>query len=252
MILKLNDLKKYFSDYMVEKVVGKVNYYHDPDLISYSDHGAVFYNLSSAGKINGTINDFFLFFTLSAITGWGLIFFAIAAFIEDYSRYAMLSDTTRVYIELSIMSVFVGTILTLFIINKIFTKEFQTAMRGKIFGLLYPLTAGWRAIHKKNGDMSVKIEGPQNKQIFTFFLKQYVCADIELEGDYKTQLENIEWTAGDYFRLPANIKTTKFIRKSFGLFLLILALLGDYGNTRKIRIYFKQPPKDGFMRIETF
>ena len=125
-------------------------------------------------------------------------------------------------------------------------------MRGKAFGLMYPLTAGWRAIHKKNGDMSVKIEGAQNKQIFTFFLKQYVCADIEVEGDFKKQLENIEWTNGSYMRLPAHIRAPMFIKKNFGLFLLFLSLMGDYGNTRKIMIYFKEPPKDGYMRIETF
>jgi hypothetical protein len=237
---------------MVEKIVGKVKYYHDPELISYNNTGAVFYDISSSNRITGTINDYMTFFTVFILSGWGLMFFFFISIMADYARYTYLSDMAQSYMQMSCLSIFVGGIICLFIINKIFTKEFQTAMRGKTFGLMYPLTAGWRALHKKNGDMSAKVEGIQNKQVFTFFLKQYVCADIELEGDYKKQFDTIEWTSGDYFRLPAYIHTTKFIRKSFGLFLLILALFGDYGNTRKIRIYFKQPPQDGYMRIETF
>lgn len=249
---KLKNLKNFSSDLMVEKVIGKVKYYHDPDLISYNNNGAVFYDTGSSGKITGTINDFLSFMVVAIVSGWGLVFFTISAFIVDYSKYSFVSSQMERHMQISLMLISLTIVLVLFSINKLFTKEFQTAMRGRLFGMMYPLTACWRALHKKNGDMTSKIEGIQNKQVFTFFLKQYVCADIELEGDYKKQLENIEWTAGDYMRLPSNIHTTKFIRKSFGAFLLILALFGDYGNTRKIRIYFKSPPKDGYMRIETF
>jgi len=237
---------------MVEKVVGKVKYYHDPDLISYNSTGAVFYDLSSTNRINGTINDFLTFFTVVVLSGWGLLFFIFICAVSDYARYSYLSYEVNAQIQLTSIFIFVGGILLLFILNKIFTKEFQSAMCGKTYGLIYPLSSCWRAVHKINGDMSAKIEGPQNKQVFTFFLKQYVCANIIFEGDYKKQFDTIEWTSGDYYRLPACIKTTKFIRKSFAMFLLILALFGDYGNTRKIRIYFKQPPQDGFLQIETF
>ena len=254
---------------MTEKKVGKAKHLMDPNLITWTPGRADFIESKYSNKKLELFTNWWQIVT----GGWGIIFILFSASFRDWFLQTMFYLPQATFFEYKValawgglytivLLEFIAALLIIYTItNNLQNEVFQKLLRGKLFYLFFPLSGVYRGIaklgKKKDANFYFKKEGAHSRKSLNVFVEQFVCADITLEGDYKTHIESIEWSSGNHglnAGLPVHPAFTKMERIIIPYIFFIFKefLLGAWCSKRKVTFHFAQVPEKGSLIIETF